>query len=649
VSAVPRTSGRQWPSWGSAIAILLSGIAFSIPLWLHTGEVSLGADIEHHLPWSEHFAQQLWSGELYPRWIEAANDGLGSPTFFFYPPLPFYISSLWHPLTAISGTPWFAIAAAATLAMVASGFSAFAWLRAFANPRVSLIGAVFYMAIPFHLGADLYARFVYAELWGLVWTPLVLLASRPAPAGTPTLATALRTCVAVAAPYALLALSHLPTLLLFSALPVLQAMVLPSKERRLHHVAGVLSGMVLGFAMAAAFVAPAWADRAHASMEEIATGWAFYDLHFLVDGAGDWFSRGLDLWICLVLAFTVYAALFFRRQARSLDRETWLWLLVALGSVVITTRLATPVWKYMPLIKTVQFPWRFGTVSTLAVTALAALMLSRAQTRGSNIRAVVAEHVTSWKSAAILAASFVAFAGLVYKYAGSMMQYPVPWFGISVASLALVWSLQYGFGWPFGRNDHRAMLGAWLAGGFLLLANIPPMIPIATWHLETLRHRDHAPDPTRDESMAALAISMDPPEYRIRTVSPDNYTADHMSGLRSTLQAVTVMSGSGSVAMTGVSARRSVLDVDAATPVSILLRRYYYPGTTVLDSAGQPLGKVTASRDEGLAWAELPAGRYRAELVLARGRNEQLGLWISGAAIALWIGLALAVRTRRPA
>lgn len=58
-----------------------------------------GHDIYHHLIFSSHFSEQLLQGELYPRWLTRMNGGFGSPTFFFYPPLPYYLTALfsWIP------------------------------------------------------------------------------------------------------------------------------------------------------------------------------------------------------------------------------------------------------------------------------------------------------------------------------------------------------------------------------------------------------------------------------------------------------------------------------------------------------------------------------------------------------------------------
>jgi hypothetical protein len=655
---VPNGSWKQAAPTGFALAIVLFGIAFSIPIWLHTGEVSLGADIQYYVPWSENFSRQFWSGELYPRWLESMNGGLGSPTLFFCPPFPLYMSALWYPLTVISGSPWFAVAAAATTAMVASGFSAFVWLRSFATPRASLIAAIFYMAIPYHLGADLYARFAYCEFWGFVWMPLVLRASRPDQAGASTLPSAvIRTCVGVAIPYGLLCVTHLPTLLLFSAVPALQAIVLPTPERRLGHVLGVFSGMFLGFAMAGAYVVPAWGDRAYISMVEVhTTGVSFYAHNFLIDATRDvldssidWFERGLDLWICLVLAFAVYAAMFLRRLERKPNREAWFWILVTLSSVLVTTRIAEPVWRYMPVIKIVEFPWRFGTVSTVAVTALAALVLGRAQARGTSTRALVSEYVGSWKAATFLTLSMLAFFWAVFAYTSNIYRYPIPGFVASIVALAFVYCIAYGFGFRFDRSEHRSVLGTWLIASFLILANIPHVIPQVAWHLETLRKGSHSPDPAASEMRQQVALAFDAWEYRIHTVQSENFNQNHISRLRNSLRPVTLVVGIGKVSVVDHSARRSTFDIEAATPVTILLRRYFYPGTAFLDSSGQPLGTVTPSAGEGLVLAELPAGTYRAQLVLNRGTNEKLGLWVSFVSIALCVALALYVYAYRGA
>ena len=98
----------------------------TIPL-LFCGAFSADDLLPFHLRWSKHFAEQFWSGELYPRWLMGMNAGLGSPTFFFYTPIPYYFTSLLHPLFASDPQGWHQLGLSASFALIASGITAYIW------------------------------------------------------------------------------------------------------------------------------------------------------------------------------------------------------------------------------------------------------------------------------------------------------------------------------------------------------------------------------------------------------------------------------------------------------------------------------------------------------------------------------------------
>src|SRR5206468_1074455 len=94
--------------------------------------------------WVDQFARQLGNGELYPRWLAQSHAGLGSPVFYYYPPLAFYVTApfVWAGLSV-----WAAILAMFFVAYVASGASMYWWL----NDRAErpLLGAILYLAAPY--------------------------------------------------------------------------------------------------------------------------------------------------------------------------------------------------------------------------------------------------------------------------------------------------------------------------------------------------------------------------------------------------------------------------------------------------------------------------------------------------------------------
>src|SRR5512132_3274268 len=62
--------------------------------------------------WADQFTSELSKGNLYPRWLPLSHGGLGSPVFYYYPPLAFYLIGLF----GLIGFPTYA-------SIVAAGFA----------------------------------------------------------------------------------------------------------------------------------------------------------------------------------------------------------------------------------------------------------------------------------------------------------------------------------------------------------------------------------------------------------------------------------------------------------------------------------------------------------------------------------------------
>ena len=67
------------------VAAILMAPAFVFGTW---------QDSTHNFAWVDGFAAELQKGWIYPRWLSQGFDGLGSPSFYFYPPLPFLAMGL---------------------------------------------------------------------------------------------------------------------------------------------------------------------------------------------------------------------------------------------------------------------------------------------------------------------------------------------------------------------------------------------------------------------------------------------------------------------------------------------------------------------------------------------------------------------------
>ena len=341
----------------------------------------LGTLISHSSPqnltWASQFAEQVRAGILYPRWMPESFDGLGSPAFYFYPPLPFWIDALVSVVTANALPVSYRLAASTTVILFLSGLAMHGWLlRVSGKPTAALVGAIAYMAAPYHL-FDTFTRGAFAETTAYAALPVVMLALRrtleKARYGLPLLALA----------YAVLLLSHLPTALLCSI------MVLPAYGLFATRSPALLlrcaAGGALGLGLAAIYLLPAMELQPWISAHELWT--SFYR-------ASNWFVMAPERWVdpdtmrvigSIVLATALLAAGLCLALLQLPDgqgrRELGFWVALSLACLILVAGLLPWFWD-LPLVGKVQFPWRllmvveFASLTALCLTPLGELRRS---------------------------------------------------------------------------------------------------------------------------------------------------------------------------------------------------------------------------------------------------------------------------------
>lgn len=338
----------------------------------------LGTLISHSSPqnltWASQFADQVRAGIPYPRWMPESFDGLGSPAFYFYPPLPFWIDALVSIVTANALPLPYRLAVTTTVILFLSGLSMQAWLiKASGKRTAALLGALAYMAAPYHL-FDTYTRGAFAETTAYAVLPLVVLALRLSIDGMrwglPLLAIA----------YAALLLSHLPTALLCS-ITVMPAYVLFS-TRSPGPLLRCAAGGALGIGLAAIYLLPAMELQLWVSAHQLWT--AFYR-------AGNWFVIAPERWVdpdtmrvigSIVLVAALLAAglclALLQLPDDEVRRELGFWVALSLACLILIAGVVPWFWD-LPLVGKVQFPWRllmvveFALVTALCLTPLAEL------------------------------------------------------------------------------------------------------------------------------------------------------------------------------------------------------------------------------------------------------------------------------------
>jgi hypothetical protein len=369
------------------VTLALPAIIYAFPSYTHDGWI--------HALWLTNFSDQFWGGALYPRWLSNLNGGLGSPAFYYYPPIPYHLTILLSPFFTHDEQGWRRLGLSAAFALITSGWFAYLWLKQIAGRKAACAAAMLYVAAPYHTVVDLYVRGAFAELFAFVWAPLIFYFAHRIEGGGH------RAAIGLAVAYALLIASHLPTALIIAPFPIGYAVFTAKPGERKKSALLALAAMALGIGLSAIYLLPAVTMREFVSMQELKKPGLYFGEWFL---GVNLFSRGLRAYIMWNVVGSLFAAFcaFFVSGAdpdERAGRERAFWMSAALIAVFAMTPLSYPVWRALPLLQNIQFPFRFNTILALATSALIAPAIHSMNKTGARIRfcrATVALIALSW-------------------------------------------------------------------------------------------------------------------------------------------------------------------------------------------------------------------------------------------------------------
>jgi hypothetical protein len=333
----------------AAAVMLAAAVLLSVPAAL--GPLRLNDSFWIDLVWLEQFARELAHGTLYPRWLPLSHNGLGSPVFYYYPPLAFYLGGLFvfagvSTYSALVGT-FFA-------ANLLSGLGVYSWLRD-QSPR-ALAASLLFMAAPYHL-FDFYQRGAAAEVVATAFLPFVLLGIHRMVEGRRF------GFVQVALAYAALLVSHLP-LALLASLFLFAPYALLKSDRSLPVLLRIAAAFGASILVAAIYLVPAIALEPYRSSSDL---WALPYLR-----PAYWTVWRASLWdVPTFKAMLIVAGGLAAAIIALLVRLRSGWGIWALICTAISVGAIPFLWS-LPLLSSVQFPFRLLPVAELAfVTAVA--------------------------------------------------------------------------------------------------------------------------------------------------------------------------------------------------------------------------------------------------------------------------------------
>lgn len=334
-----------------------------------------GGDGQLHFQRLAQLERAIRNGILYPRWIPDLGLGFGFPLFNYYAPLSYYL---------LLPMRWAGLSLSTTLllgygaALWALAVSIYLWGRDLFGATAGIAAAFAAIYSPWFL-SDIYQRWTLPGLWAAVWLILSLWALRRlAISGGmwPALATALS--------YAALLLTHNITGLLGTPL-LIGYVLLWGFLRGFRPAARSLIFLAIGLGLAAFFWIPAFWEKQYVQIYQLYLPDHFdYRNNFLsvrellaaprpVDLAQANFPVPISLgWVSLALAPVAWwpVGALLPREWRA---HRWAFSLATVGLALMALSLSRPVWDVFPLLRFVQFPWRFVGLATLSLAMMAGL------------------------------------------------------------------------------------------------------------------------------------------------------------------------------------------------------------------------------------------------------------------------------------
>jgi uncharacterized membrane protein len=345
--------------WLQVIAI---GLLACLALYVYG--VPYGVDLPHHFRLAQGFVDSIRGGDFYPSWLSSPNGGYGDPSVRFYPPLLYYLLSLFRLVTGdwCAGT-----VLTLSLLTVTGGLGMYLWASALIEPRYAVLAALLYILTPFHANemyqAGMYAQYAAASVLPFVFafTERIIANHRWRDAGGLGLS------------YGMLILSNLPLALLGSVAVSIYVVVRLAQTFTWRSLYQLVAGALSGLAFSSCYWLPMLIELKWKSPSGSGQArWFDYKENFIFRSSPN--EMG-DYWIPIITTATLLLALpAFILLARRI-RKALAPAVVALVTFLLATTISKPLWDAFPALQETQFPWRWLTITSTCLSALVAMSM----------------------------------------------------------------------------------------------------------------------------------------------------------------------------------------------------------------------------------------------------------------------------------
>lgn len=369
------------------VIIIIFSVLISLPL-LKPGIFSMHDD--QQIARLFVFDKALKDGQFPIRWVSGLGFGYGYPLFVFYPPLIYMFGEIFH----LFGFGYIdSIKLVFFSGILFSGLSIYLLVKELWGKFSATISALFYIIVPYR-ALDLYVRGALAESFAFVWLPAILWSFYKLSKTQNS-----KYIYFSGLFLALLMITHNLIFLPFATILIILIIFLGSAaENKILFIKQVFLGGAVGAGISAFFWMPALFEKNYTIVDSLLlVNLADYKIHFVYPqqlwnwpwgfggstaGLADGISFKIGkLHIILALLSLIIAVARknlakrkLRLQSRG-DNLIIIFFILFAFSAFMTTFYSVFVWKMIPALAYLQFPWRFLTFTALFSSVLAGALI----------------------------------------------------------------------------------------------------------------------------------------------------------------------------------------------------------------------------------------------------------------------------------
>ena len=328
------------------VASLIS-VLFSL-----AGFPAVGYDANVHLNWLDQFTRITAYSIAYPRWLPVSNGGFGSPTFYFYPPLEYWVASFFRLFLPYVPSPFYNLMA--LVASVGSLFTFAVLARQYSGRPLIIATATLAYSFLAYRFADVFVRDALGEHWAMMFLPLLFLRMRGR----------FQSIAVLSVAWVGLFLTDIPLAILAGVSVAITVVA----ERRIASLVEYGVSFVIAVAVGAIYLLPATFLRVFIHPRHL------WDIYIRTTG-----FAVLDLiryhgWLRFFTVATLGAGTLLLFIVSKKKAGSWWW--IAFVAVLLQIPIFAPLWHWHEA-SLVQFSWRWNAILLLVVAVVFAFRPAR--------------------------------------------------------------------------------------------------------------------------------------------------------------------------------------------------------------------------------------------------------------------------------